>query len=58
MIFNIISNLCEEFNITMLAVSSDIKSALKYFKEFIVIEGLECTGKELGGVYEETNFIN
>ena len=38
MIFNIISNLCEEFNITMLAVSSDIKSALKYFKEFIVIE--------------------
>ncbi len=38
MIFNIISNLCEEFNITMLAVSSDIKSALKYFKEFIVID--------------------
>ncbi|MAI28710.1 MAG: ABC transporter ATP-binding protein [Rickettsiales bacterium] len=38
MIFNIISNLCEEFNITMLAVSSDVKSALKYFKEFIVID--------------------
>ncbi len=38
MIFNIISNLCKEFNITMLAVSSDVKSALKYFKEFIVID--------------------
>ncbi|MAZ46515.1 MAG: ABC transporter ATP-binding protein [Rickettsiales bacterium] len=38
MIFNIISNLCGEFNITMLAVSSDVKSALKYFKEFIVID--------------------
>ena len=38
MIFNIISSLCEEFNITMLAVSSDVKSALKYFKEFIVLD--------------------
>ena len=60
MIFNIISNLCEEFNITMLAVSSDIKSALKYFKEFYSNrQGLEGTGKELKErVYEETNFIN
>jgi len=38
MIFNIISNLCEEFNITMLTVSSDVKSALKHFKEFIVLD--------------------
>ena len=38
MIFNIISNLCKEFNITMLTVSSDVKSALKYFKEFIVLD--------------------
>ena len=38
MIFNIISNLCKEFNITMLTVSSDVKSALKHFKEFIVID--------------------
>ena len=38
MIFNIISSLCKEFDITMLAVSSDVKSALKYFKEFIVID--------------------
>tara|TARA_B100000963_G_C22549402_1_gene636023 strand:+ start:65 stop:775 length:711 start_codon:yes stop_codon:yes gene_type:complete len=38
MIFNIISDLCKEFNITMLTVSSDVKSALKYFKEFIVID--------------------
>ena len=38
MIFNIISSLCEEFNITMLTVSSDVKSALKYFKEFIVLD--------------------
>ena len=34
MIFNIILSLSEEFKITMLAVSSDVKSALKYFKEF------------------------
>ena len=38
MIFNIIFSLCEEFKITMLAVSSDVKSALKYFKEFIVLD--------------------
>ena len=38
MIFNIISNLCKEFNITMLTVSSDVKSALKFFKEFIVLD--------------------
>ena len=38
MIFNIISTLCKEFNITMLTVSSDVKSALKHFKEFIVID--------------------
>jgi len=38
MIFNIISNLCKEFNITMLTVSSDVKSALKHFKEFIVLD--------------------
>ena len=38
MIFNIILSLCEEFKITMLAVSSDVKSALKYFKEFIVLD--------------------
>ena len=38
MIFDIISNLCKEFNITMLTVSSDVKSALKYFKEFIVLD--------------------
>ena len=38
MIFNIISSLCKEFNITMLTVSSDVKSALKHFKEFIVLD--------------------
>ena len=38
MIFNIILSLCEEFKITILAVSSDVKSALKYFKEFIVLD--------------------
>jgi phospholipid/cholesterol/gamma-HCH transport system ATP-binding protein len=38
MIFKIISSLCEEFKITMLAVSSDVKSALKYFREFIVLD--------------------
>ena len=38
MIFNIILSLCEEFKITMLAVSSDVKSALKYFREFIVLD--------------------
>ena len=39
MIFNIISTLCKEFNITMLTVSSDVKSALKnILKEFIVID--------------------
>ena len=38
MIFNIILSLCKEFKITMLAVSSDVKSALKYFKEFIVLD--------------------
>ena len=38
MIFNIISTLCKEFSITMLTVSSDVKSALKHFKEFIVID--------------------
>ncbi|MAI60542.1 MAG: ABC transporter ATP-binding protein [Rickettsiales bacterium] len=38
MIFNIILSLSEEFKITMLAVSSDVKSALKYFKEFIVLD--------------------
>ena len=38
MIFNIITALCKEFNITMLTVSSDVKSALKHFKEFIVID--------------------
>ena len=38
MIFNIISSLCKEFNITMITVSSDVKSALKHFKEFIVLD--------------------
>jgi len=40
MIFNIITELCNEFDITLLAVSSDVSGAINYFKEIIVVD--EC----------------
>ncbi len=38
MIFDIIKRLNEEFKISILAISSDVKSAIKYFDEFVVID--------------------
>ena len=38
MIFDIIKQLSSEMNITVLAVSSDVKGALNYFEEIIVLE--------------------
>ncbi len=38
MIFDIVKKLNKELKITVLAVSSDVKGALRYFDEFIVIE--------------------
>ncbi len=38
MIFKIILKLSTEFDITMLAVSSDVKNATRYFKEIIVVD--------------------
>ena len=60
MIFNIISNLCKEFNITMLTVSSDVKSALKYFKEFIVLDDakIHWQGSKKEFLKKPTSLIN
>ncbi len=38
MIFNIITKLSKELKITLLAVSSDVKRAVNYFKEIIVVD--------------------
>ena len=38
MIFDIVKKLNKELKITVLAVSSDVRGALRYFDEFIVIE--------------------
>ena len=38
MIFKIIINLTNELNITLLAVSSDVRGALKYFKQIVVLD--------------------
>ena len=38
MIFDIVKRLNKNLNITVLAVSSDVKGAIKYFSEFIVID--------------------
>ena len=36
-IFSIIKNLSEEFNVTVMAVTSDMKGALKYFKKILML---------------------
>ena len=36
-IFSIIKNLSEEFNVTVIAISSDMKGALKYFKKILML---------------------
>ena len=38
MIFDIVKRLNKEFKISILAISSDVRSAMKYFDEFIVID--------------------
>lgn len=38
MIFDIVKKLNREFKISILAISSDVKSAVKYFDEFVVID--------------------
>ena len=38
MIFDIIKKLSSEMNITVLAVSSDVKGALNYFSEIVVLD--------------------
>ena len=38
MIFDIVEKLNKEFEISILAISSDVQSALRYFDEFIVID--------------------
>ena len=38
MIFDIVKRLNKEFKISILAISSDVKSALRYFDEFVVID--------------------
>ena len=38
MIFDIVKRLNREFKISILAISSDVKSAIKYFDEFVVID--------------------
>ena len=38
MIFDIVKKLNRDFKISILAISSDVKSALRYFDEFIVID--------------------
>lgn len=36
-IFSILKNLSEEFNVTVMAVTSDMKGALKYFKKILML---------------------
>ena len=38
MIFDIVKKLNKEFEISILAISSDVQSALRYFDEFVVID--------------------
>ena len=38
MIFDIVKRLNKEYKISILAISSDVKSALRYFDEFVVID--------------------
>ena len=37
-IFSIIKNLSEEFNVTVIAITSDMKGALKYFKKILMLK--------------------
>ena len=45
MIFDIIKKLNKELQITVLAVSSDVKGAIKYFEEFVVIDDLDTLAR-------------
>ena len=45
MIFDIVKKLNKKLKITILAVSSDVKGAIKYFDEFIVVENTKIHWK-------------
>ena len=45
MIFDIVKKLNKKLKITLLAVSSDVKGAIKYFDEFIVVENTKIHWK-------------
>ena len=45
LIFKIITNLTNQLNITLLAVSSDVRGALNYFKQIVVVDQAEIHWK-------------
>ena len=45
LIFKIITNLTNQLNITLLAVSSDVRGALNYFKQIVVVDQAEVHWK-------------
>ena len=59
MIFDIIKKLNKELQITVLAVSSDVKGAIKYFEEFVVIDksGVHWKGKKSSLLKKPTKLI-
>ena len=64
MIFDIVKRLSKQLKITVLAVSSDVKGAINYFDQFVVIEnskvhwlGEKKTFKKTNKAYKES-FVN
>ena len=53
MIFDIVKRLNREFKISILAISSDVKSAIKYFDEFVVIDQYKIHWKGTTGSVEK-----
>ena len=59
MIFDIVKRLNREFKISILAISSDVKSAIKYFDEFVVIDQYKIHWKgTTGSVEKKANKID
>ena len=55
----LLRDLIKNLNITVLAVSSDVKGAIKYFSEFIVIDDSKIHWKgERSTKFKKTNKFN
>lgn len=57
-IFSLIKNLSEEFNVTIIAVSSDMKGVLKYFKKIIMLRNCKVHWQGKSEIAKKSQDLN